>query len=370
VVRKGDTVARLGGDEFAIICAADKGETAEGGRRLATRIINAVKKPITVGTANVEVGACVGIAQYPADGGTGEILLHAADIAMYRAKHEGRGAWRFFEASMDVEIREQAELEAEVRVAVAAGVIEPYYQPLIDLNGGHLLGFEILARWNHPTRGFVPPETFIPLVEKVGLIDELTFALLRQAATEAKTWPGALSLALNIAPGQLTDGLLPVRILSVLNEVGFPPGRLEIELTENGLVTDLEAAKSIISSFQNIGIRVALDDFGTGYSSLHHLRELHFDKIKIDRSFVQSMRSNKESQKIITAILGLAKSLGLPATAEGIEDADALAEITRRGAEYGQGFFFGKAMPAGDIRALIETYQSAAGRGPEERKRA
>jgi diguanylate cyclase (GGDEF)-like protein len=353
LVRRGDLVARLGGDEFAIINENRRGSPTEGAGNLAARVIAAVQKPITVGDVTIEIGCSIGIAQIPADGITGEEVLHAADIAMYRAKRDGRDRYRFFEAKMDVEQREQTALEADLRRAVARNEIVPYYQPLMSLTEKRLLGFEILARWDHPERGFVPPDVFIPLAEKLGLISELTFNLLRASCLDAKAWPSDISLSLNISPTQLGDHVLPLQLLSILNETDFQPGRLEIEITENALVSDLESAKAILTSFQNLGMKVALDDFGTGYSSLHHLRELHFDKLKIDRSFVQSMRSNPESAKIVNAILGLAKSLGLPTTAEGIENADVLADVTGGGAEFGQGYFFGKAVPAAEVGAVI-----------------
>jgi diguanylate cyclase (GGDEF)-like protein/PAS domain S-box-containing protein len=353
VVRKGDTVARLGGDEFAIITESN-GSPAEAAGRLAARIIAAVGKPVMAGDVAAEVGASIGISQHPTDGQSAEALLHAADVAMYRGKREGRGTFRFFEHRMDAEIREQAALEADLRRAVARGEILPHYQPLMSLSDNRLLGFEILARWLHPERGFVPPDLFIPLTEKLGIVSDLTFSLLRTAGRDAKKWPPDMSLSLNISPVQLSDGMLPVALLAVLNEVGFPPGRLEVEITENALVSDIESAKAILTSFQNLGMKVALDDFGTGYSSLYHLRELRFDKIKIDRSFVQSMRSNPESAKIVNAILGLAKSLGLPATAEGIENIDVLNEVVEAGAEFGQGYYFGKAVPAEDVPSIIE----------------
>ncbi len=354
VVRRGDVVARLGGDEFAIISQARIKGHADSAARLAARALAAIGRPIMVGNVAVDVGASIGISLCPENGVTAETLLHDADLAMYRGKHDGRGTFRFFEQRMDADMREQAALEAELRLAASNGDIVPFYQPLVEIPGGRVLGFEILARWNHPERGFVPPDIFIPITEKLGLISDLTFALLRTACRDALTWPGAPMLSLNVSPVQLADNLLPLQILAVLNEVGFPPGRLEIEITENALVADIEAAKAILASFQSLGIKVSLDDFGTGYSSLQHLRELPFDKIKIDRSFVQTMQENPESAKIISAILGLARSLGLPTTAEGIENADVMQRVADDGCEYGQGYYFGKAVPAAEIASLLE----------------
>lgn len=363
LVRETDTVARLGGDEFAIICECrpEPGASTDAAVRLAERILDAIRLPIVVGDAVVEISASIGIAQCPADGTDGDVLLHSADIAMYRAKNEGRGTFHFFEEGMDAEVRRQASLEADFRQAVARGDIRPYYQPLVELAEDRLLGFEILARWEHAEAGFIGPDEFIPIAEKLGLISDLTFALLRTACTEARGWPEHLSLALNISPTQLTDDLLPTKVLGVLSETGFPPSRLEVEITESALVSDLDAAKAILTTFQALGIKVSLDDFGTGYSSLFHLRELRFDRIKIDRSFIQTMGERPESAKIVSAILGLTQSLGLPTTAEGIEDPGAMVRMIESGCKVGQGFLFGKAVPASEVPELIER---DAGTGP------
>ena len=357
-------VARLGGDEFAIICESGRKSefSGDGVIGLANRIVAAIKAPIAIGDSVVEVGVSIGIAQCPADGTDADTLLHAADVAMYRAKREGRGTFRFFEEGMDEEVRKQAALEVDIRQAIAQGDIRPYYQPLVELTENRLLGFEILARWHHPQKGFIGPDLFIPIVEKLGLISDLTFALLRVACQDAKAWPADLILSLNLSPVQLADSLLPMQVLGILSEAGFPPGRLEIEITERALVSDLAAAKSILTSFQRLGIKVSLDDFGTGYSGLSHLRELQFDKIKIDRSFIQSMRDNPESAKIVSAILGLTRSLGLPTIAEGIEDAEALLRMVEGGCEFGQGFYFGEAVPASEVLSIIERNVAAESR--------
>jgi EAL domain-containing protein (putative c-di-GMP-specific phosphodiesterase class I) len=233
-----------------------------------------------------------------------------------------------------------------VRRAVAAGEIEPYYQPLVDLSSGRAIGFEVLARWNHREKGSIPPSAFIPIIEHLGLVGEFTWDLLRRACLDAKTWPSDLQLSVNVSPTQLTDPSFPARLLAVLYDTGFSPRRLEIEITETALLTDLDKVKSILAAVQSVGVRVSLDDFGTGYSSLFHLRELKLDKIKIDRSFIQSIRESSESRKIVNGILGMAKSLNLPTTAEGIEDLDLRTRMAALGCEIGQGYFFAKAMPA------------------------
>jgi predicted signal transduction protein with EAL and GGDEF domain len=313
----------------------------------------AIEAPVDLGDHTVDVGASIGIALCPVDGIDPDTLLRCADIAMYQAKRGGRGKWRFFEGSMDAEIRRQAQLEGDLRRAIAQERIAPYYQPLVNLTDGRLAGFEILARWHDAERGFVDPEIFIPVAERLGLISQLTFTLLRRACRDALAWPDDLSLSLNLSAIQIADDLLPMKILSILSEAGFSPKRLEIEITESALITELASAKSILTSFQNFGIKVSLDDFGTGYSSMNHLRELRFDKIKIDKSFIMSMQSDPESAKIVNAILGLTRSLGLTTTAEGIENAESMRRMVEGGCDFGQGFYFSDAVPAGEVAGLI-----------------
>ena len=322
---------------------------------IAERIIASVEKPIRIGEQSVEVGASIGIAICPADGTDPETLLRAADMAMYRAKEEGRGAYRFFNQSMEQALRARVTLEEDVRRAVVMHAIQPHYQPLMQLAENRLVGFEILARWHHPVRGDVEPEVFIPIVEKLGLIAELTYFLLRRACLDARDWSPEITIAINVSPLHFADPLLPVKILAILSETDFPPKRLEVEVTETALVTDINAARTALVALQGIGIKISLDDFGTGYSSLYNLQELHFDKIKIDRSFVLSMHSNPGSAKIVRSVIDLAKSLGLPTIAEGIEHREAMQEIMHSGGKYGQGFYFGKAMPAAEATQLVRS---------------
>lgn len=353
--RTGDIVARLGGDEFGIIVEAEAPELAtEAASALAVRIIASIGRPIGIGDQIVEVGASIGISICPNDGTDSDALLRAADMAMYRAKEEGRGAYRFFAQSMANALRERTALEQDVRRAVLEHEIFPHYQPLILLAENRLVGFEILARWHHATRGEVGPDVFIPIVEKLNLIDSLTYDLLRRACLDARDWPPDITISLNISPLHFSDPLLPVKLLSILSETDFPPQRLEIEVTETSLVSDIDAARAALVALQDIGIKISLDDFGTGYSSLYNLRELHFDKIKIDRSFISSMQSNAGSAKIVGSVIDLAKSLGLPVIAEGIEHWQEMQEIIRRGGEYGQGFYFGKAIPAAEATAMAQ----------------
>lgn len=350
-VPAGGMVARLGGDEFAAVFESEPGE--EMTMRVAQRIITSVGTVFRWNNFELVVGATIGIGICPYDGSDPEALIRAADIALYQAKRDGRGRFHFFEQGMDEELQARAQLEADLRRSIMTGEIEPHYQPLVRLPGEAVIGFEILARWHHPARGNVPPSLFIPIAEDVGLIAELTYHVLRQACTDAKAWPSHIILSLNIAPSQLKDRRLPERVLGILTEMGFAPGRLEIELTENALLDNLEVARLVLSSLRNLGVRIVLDDFGTGYSSLNHLRELQFDKIKIDRSFVQTMQDQNESRKIVGAILSLGRSLGLPITAEGIEHEEHIAWLAQHGCTYGQGFLFGQPVPAREVLAFL-----------------
>jgi diguanylate cyclase (GGDEF)-like protein len=355
IVASNGMVARLGGDEFAIISTscAEQQASMEGAQHLASRVLGVIRLPILVGERSVEIGASIGIAACQADGTDAGSLLHAADIAMYRAKRDGRGTFRFFEQSMDDDLRAKGSLEADLKRAVSEEHIKPYYQPLVEIRNNRICGFEVLARWQHPGRGFVPPDLFIPVVEQLGLMTDLTSSVLRQACRDAKHWPEDIRLAVNISPSELKDPLLPSRLFAILTQEGFAPARLEVEITETALVSNIATAKSILTTLQSSGIKVCLDDFGTGYSSLYHLRELKFDKVKIDRSFVQSMRNNPESEKIVDAILGLTKNLNLPTVAEGIEDLSVLLRLAAKGCEFGQGYYFGKAMPADSAIDLL-----------------
>jgi diguanylate cyclase (GGDEF)-like protein len=355
LTRAGDTVARLGGDEFGIILDCVAPELASDvASALAARIITSIGRPISIGDQTVEVGASIGISTYPNDGNDSEALLRAADMAMYRAKKEGGGEYRFFEQRMESALRECIALESDVRRAVVGQDIFPCYQPLMLLAENKLVGFEILARWRHPTRGEVGPDVFIPIVEKLNLMGAMTYNLLRRACLDARGWPPEITIALNISPLHLSDPLLPVKLLAVLSETDFPPKRLEIEVTETSLVADIDAARAALVALQNIGIKISLDDFGTGYSSLYNLRDLKFDKIKIDRSFISTMQSNPNSAKIVGSVIDLAKSLGLPVIAEGIEHQQEMQEIIRRGGEFGQGYYFGKAISAAEAAAMAE----------------
>jgi diguanylate cyclase (GGDEF)-like protein len=367
-VRKGEIAARLGGDEFVVVLAdgsggpehANEGHgpgAAEAPARVAQRLIAALAESITLPEgeqAEVRVSASGGVAYFPADAITPDDLLRKADVALYRAKHGGRGEVRFFQQSMDDDARERDALSLDLRNAIAHQQIEPYFQALIDLRTGCVSGFEVLARWHHASRGPIAPTVFVPIAEDTGQIDALTVCVMRQALLAARDWDPRLTIAVNIAPQQLKSEALVPRLLSVLQETGFPAHRFEVEITENALIADLALARRIVLALKRHGIRVALDDFGTGYSSLNHLSELPFDKIKIDRSFVHTMHERRESASIVNAIIGLGRSLNLPTTAEGIESLADVEMLTRLGCTVGQGFLYSKPVPAAQAALLLQ----------------
>jgi diguanylate cyclase (GGDEF)-like protein len=357
IVRAGDMVARLGGDEFAI--AASGPAVGEIALRLVDRLRTELAAPFAVGDIVAEIGCSIGVAIFPDDASDPDLLLQRADMAMYQAKADGRGTHAFFDVAMDHAFRERATLEADLRRGLRSGEFVPFYQPLFELSSKRLLGFEALARWRHPSRGVLLPETFIQLTEDIGLIGDLTTHLLRQATADALQWDPRLGLSINVSPVQFKDKLLAERILGVLTELGFPAERLEVEITEAALVADVEAARTIMMALKRRGVKIALDDFGTGYSSLHHLRELPFDSLKIDRSFVTSGRDDAESAKIVTAIIGLSHNLGLPTTAEGVESADDAAWLIEQGCDLGQGFYFARPMDARGASAFINAARKA-----------
>lgn len=350
-MRPGDLVVRLGGDEFAVI--AEQLAGAEAATGVALRIIESLAPPFQLGSVELQLSTGIGICLFPFPGATVEEVMRQADVALYRAKGDRKSSLRFFDAEMDQHVREREHLERELRIAVANGDIVPYFQPLVDLRTKMITGFEALARWNHRDLGPIPPDRFIPVAEDTGLIQELSESLLEFACRVALQWPVALTLSFNISPVQLKDQTLGLRILAILGRIGLPPNRLEIEITESALVRDLGAARNVLNSLREAGVRIALDDFGTGYSSLYHLRNFKIDKIKIDRSFVSSMRSEHESAEIVSALVGLGHGLGLTIVAEGIEEGEQEADLLARGCQQGQGFLFSEAIPASETAALV-----------------
>jgi diguanylate cyclase (GGDEF)-like protein/PAS domain S-box-containing protein len=335
-------VARVGGDEFILLLGFESHVSL---MRRISALIAKFDEPISLGEHEVTIGATLGVAVMPADGVDPADLLRRSDMALYRAKEEGRAQFAFFEPEIESIAQERVVVERDLRIAVKNDEIVPYFQPLVHLGTGKVLGYEILARWPHAERGMIQPRQFIKIADETGLIGSLTLNLLRRACQEAKHWPGAPRIGINIAPLQLRDVALPQKLLKVMSECGFPPARLEIEITEDALVPDMKAANAILVSLKNLGVRVALDDFGIGYSSLKYLLDLPFDLLKIDQSFVQSMGESKDALTIVKTIVQLGKNLGLEVTAEGIETESQVLTLRALGCERGQGFYLGRPSP-------------------------
>jgi diguanylate cyclase (GGDEF)-like protein len=352
------TVARMGADEFACVIAYPTDSDLPA--RLAARIVRRIAEPISIAGFEIQISCTVGIARAPQDGTTASALLYGADLAMHEAKGEGGGACRFYHVEMDVELRERVALEADLRAVVARGGIVPYFQPIVELGRGRIVGFEALARWPHPDLGQVAPDRFIPVAEDIGIIGDLTDAMLRAACAAARDWPADLTLSINVSPLQLRNPWLAPRLLGILTESGFAPSRLILEVTENAVIEDMVHAADVFVSLRNAGVRTALDDFGKGCSSLYHLLKLNFDHLKIDRSFVHSM-DTADSVKIVSAVASLGKSLGMSVTAEGVEtgaEADALRAL---GCDHAQGYLFGRPLDAEGTLALLNGSAHRAG---------
>ena len=278
-------------------------------------------------------------------------------MALYEAKLTARGTWQPYSRALGQNAEWKAALELEVRRAVAEEEIQPYFQPIVDLRTGKVAKFEMLARWQHPTHGMVTPDRFIPIIEQYGLMNDFTLSMLRRGCRAAKAWPADISMSINLTTEEVCDPATPLRILGAAMECDFPPTRLEVEITEKALVKDFAAAKQVVAALRSAGVKILLDDFGAGYSGLGYLRELAFDCIKIDRTFISTLPTQTESRKIIKAIQGLAESLDLTTVAEGIENKQILDAVNGVGCTYGQGYFFAKAMPAGDVAAFLNDAQ-------------
>ena len=344
--------ARLGGDEFACAFPFDPRHPSTVDS-VADAIIARMAEPFLIGGVEAHIGASMGIAQTEAGCRTIDTLMRRSDIALYAAKRGGRNRQAWFDASMERELERRNEIELGLRAGIPSGQIVPWFEQQVDLATGKLVGFELLARWEHPELGIVEPAQFIPIAEESGLIGELSMSVMRAAIEEARHWDPSLLLGVNISPAQMRDPWLAQKIVKLLTEMNFPAERLEVEITEAALFENLGFASAIVSSLKNQGIRVALDDFGTGYSSLTHLRALPLDRIKIDRSFVLRMTEDEEAAALVRMIVSLADSLRVPAMAEGVENAEILAMLVALGCENGQGWHFGKPIPARATRALL-----------------
>jgi diguanylate cyclase (GGDEF)-like protein len=350
--RPTDLVARLGGDEFAIVQTGT--EQPFGATALATRLIAEIAKPFGLDGHHVEIGASVGISIAPNDGSDPDKLLKNADLALYRAKSDGRDSYRFFEPDMDAKMQLRRKMEIDLRRALTLGEFEVYYQPLITLKTERISGFEALLRWHHPERGMVPPLEFIPVAEEIGLIGQIGAWVLKRACLEAATWPDGIHIAVNLSPAQFKQRAVVLDVVAALGASGLPAHRLELEITESVLMQDTESTIGILDELRNLGVGISMDDFGTGYSSLAYLQKFPFDKIKIDRSFVNDLSKRPQSIAIVRAVAAMSSSLGMKTTAEGVETEEQLQTLKEEGCTEVQGYLFSKPVPAAQAAELLQ----------------
>lgn len=368
VLPAGSLLARLGGDEFACAFCYCPTRTEEVDL-LVAEMSDTVARPVRFAGFELETTISVGIAgQLPHSCDNATAALHSADTAMYHAKKRGRNRHCWFDPAMEQELRDRRSLETALRRAIANEEFVPYYQPQVDLGTGLTTGVEMLARWHSPELGEVAPDVFIPIAEEIGLVEALSEQLIRKALRDAKGWDGHVTLAVNISPCQLRDTWFAHKLLKLLVEANFPASRLEVEVTESALAEKLSTVRTTIASLKNQGIQVTLDNFGTGHSSLSQLRSVPFDRVKIDRSLIATARGSKESAAIVSSIVSLGKGLGLPITAEGIEDQETLGDLASLGVARGQGFLFGLPQTAEAVllsvptsRPLMEAYDEKSG---------
>jgi len=346
-------IARLGSDEFAVALALAPDDVNRADA-FAETVLQTVTRPLLFEERIIQVGAFAGIASTAAGDARIPDILRRADIAMdhARAGRVARPVW--FDAGMERALIAHGEIEQGIRFGLEHGQFVPHFEPQVDLNTGEIVGFEVLARWLHPLSGTIGPDVFIPVAEEIGLIGRLSDEVIGEALRQAAGWDPAIKISVNISPFQFADGWLAQRVIKTLAETGFPAERLVVEITESSLFADIDLARSIVASLKNQGIQLALDDFGTGFSSLAHLRSLPFDIIKIDRSFVTNIDAKRESSAIVRAVTTLAAALQVPVCVEGIENEETYRTVVRLGCEIGQGWYFGKAMPAHEARDLLE----------------
>jgi diguanylate cyclase (GGDEF)-like protein/PAS domain S-box-containing protein len=356
-LRDHDTVARLGGDEFAVLQSG--AATPDIASALAERLLAVISEPYELDGHLVAIGASIGVTLAPGDGDDADRLLKQADMALYRAKGDGKGAFRFFEPEMDARVQARRRLEMDLRSALHTGALELHYQPLIDIASGATCAFEALLRWPHPERGMIPPADFIPVAEETGLIGAIGAFVLRQACKDATAWPADTKVAVNLSPLQFRTGNLLQTVMSALDASGLSPRRLELEITETLLLERSDQILATLHALRALGVRIAMDDFGTGYCSLSYLRSFPFDKIKIDRSFVHDLGANPDSQAIVRAIISLGSSLGITITAEGVETERDLEALRAEGCTEAQGFFFSVPKPQREIMPTLRQQRVA-----------
>jgi diguanylate cyclase (GGDEF)-like protein len=361
LVRETDTIARMGGDEFAILQVAI-GQPADA-TALAQRVIESVGAPYEIDGRQVLIGTSVGIAIGPADGLTSDQLMRNADLALYRAKGDGRGTYRFFEAEMDAQMQQRRAMEYDLRKALTAGQFELHYQPVVNLENNSISGFEALVRWRHPEKGMIAPGQFISLAEEIGFIVPLGEWVIREACATAAKWPPHMRISVNLSPAQFKSSGLVQIVVGALAASGLAASRLELEITETALLEDSETTLATLYRLREIGVRIAMDDFGTGYSSLAYLQSFPFDRIKIDRSFIRDIADSVGSINIVRAVAALAKGLGMETTAEGVETSEQLDSVRSEGCTEMQGFLFSRPRPADELEQLFFSDQNGESRG-------
>ncbi len=344
-------LARLGGDEFAVV--QRRGPQPASAGQLAGKIIAAMEAPVIIGELAIHIGASIGIAVFPTNARDAEELHTKADLALYRAKSEGRGAFRFFDSAMDEQLLQRRRLEAALRTAVDEDLLHLHYQPFSCLETASITGFEALARWTHPELGAISPAEFIPLAEENGLIPRIGDLVLARACAEASRWPTPLRVAVNVSPAQLVHGDMVGTVREVLARTGLAADRLDLEVTEGVLLQNSAKAVETLRALQALGVSIALDDFGTGYSALGYFRTFPFDKVKIDRSFVSGLPENREALAIVKAIIGLGRGLGMSIIAEGVETRDQLDLLRAEGCHKAQGYLVGRPGPIEKFDHLV-----------------
>ena len=349
--REDDMLARLGGDEFALLLR--EFERPSDAAVVAERIVKAMSMPFNIEGHQIVIGSSVGIAIAPQDGDTAEILMKNADLALYKAKNEGRSTYHFFESGMDAAIQKRRSIEAGLRLALPRNELRLLFQPLIGLKENRVTCLEALLRWDSPDRGTISPTEFIPVAEETGLIVSIGEWVLGEACRTAMTWPVDVRVAVNLSPVQFKNKQLYETVEAVLQETGLDPKRLELEITESLLLADNEPTLKTLHRLRALGVRISMDDFGTGYSSLSYLRSFPFDKIKIDRSFMRDLKSRGDSLAIVKAVIGLGHSLGMSTTAEGIETEEQLAAVREQGCNEVQGFLFSPPISASSVAELL-----------------
>ena len=349
MIGPGDLLARVGGDEFALVQGS--GTQPEAAQSLAARIIEIVSRTYLIGGHSVQIGASVGISLN--DDAPDEVI-RKADLALFKAKSDGKGTYHFFSAALDDEAQRRRELEVALRRALVLKEFSVVYQPQYRIAGKILVGFESLVRWTTSDRGPISPVEFIPVAEQVGMIDQLGEWVLRTACTEAAGWPDELTVAVNLSPVQFRNSGLISAVASALAFSGLPPSRLDLEITEGALIEDADLTLSILRELKAMGVRISIDDFGTGYSSLSYLQKFPFDKIKIDRSFITTLETNTDSAAIVRAVTALGASLGMVTIAEGVETENQLRLVARDGCTQAQGYLTGRPLSASDAMSLAK----------------